>query len=245
MFNLTNKVKKAFTLAEVLITIGIIGVVASMTIPTLMKDIEKKDLVTANKKARAVLLAGLKKAAYDNGGTLNGYNLGANLGEYFRLAKNCNTATTDRYSCWHATGVAKMPQRDGTYVDWAGATTGSAVTMDGMFLRISSGVLNCGREDGTVNRDAQNTGSQTACYTVNYGDYCTTIYADLNGSRKPNVFGQDIREIQVYSDGYVKFPGDSSGSHGVQYTQLQDSSSYTSTGDCYDPNSYSVDKLSD
>ena len=34
-----NNNKKAFTLAEVLITLGIIGVVAAMTIPTLMTNI--------------------------------------------------------------------------------------------------------------------------------------------------------------------------------------------------------------
>lgn len=34
--------KKAFTLAEVLITLGIIGVVAAMTLPTLIRNYEKK-----------------------------------------------------------------------------------------------------------------------------------------------------------------------------------------------------------
>ncbi|MBO6088255.1 prepilin-type N-terminal cleavage/methylation domain-containing protein, partial [bacterium] len=32
-----KKIKKAFTLAEVLITLGVIGVVASITLPTLIK----------------------------------------------------------------------------------------------------------------------------------------------------------------------------------------------------------------
>ena len=35
--------KSAFTLAEVLITLGIIGVVAAMTIPTLMTNITKNN----------------------------------------------------------------------------------------------------------------------------------------------------------------------------------------------------------
>lgn len=34
--------KKAFTLAEVLITLGIIGVVAALTIPTLVNNYRKK-----------------------------------------------------------------------------------------------------------------------------------------------------------------------------------------------------------
>lgn len=36
--------KKAFTLAEVLITLGIIGVVAAMTLPTLVGNIRKNKL---------------------------------------------------------------------------------------------------------------------------------------------------------------------------------------------------------
>ena len=40
------KKKIAFTLAEVLITLGIIGVVAAMTIPTLIADYQEKVTVT-------------------------------------------------------------------------------------------------------------------------------------------------------------------------------------------------------
>ena len=41
----------AFTLAEVLITLGIIGVVAAMTMPTLINNINKKHWITGYKKA--------------------------------------------------------------------------------------------------------------------------------------------------------------------------------------------------
>ena len=40
------KSKKAFTLAEVLITLGIIGVVVAMTMPTLINNYQKKLAVT-------------------------------------------------------------------------------------------------------------------------------------------------------------------------------------------------------
>ena len=42
--------KKAFTLAEVLITLGIVGVVAAITIPTLIASYQKKEAVNALKK---------------------------------------------------------------------------------------------------------------------------------------------------------------------------------------------------
>src|SRR5574344_1279612 len=47
-----EKTKKslAFTLAEVLIVLGIIGIVAALTIPTLMANVQKQQYVTALKK---------------------------------------------------------------------------------------------------------------------------------------------------------------------------------------------------
>ena len=41
-----NNKKFAFTLAEVLITLGIIGVVAAMTMPSLIANYKKKQAVT-------------------------------------------------------------------------------------------------------------------------------------------------------------------------------------------------------
>lgn len=42
--------KKGFTLAEVLITLGIIGVVAAMTMPSLIQNYRKKEATTRIKK---------------------------------------------------------------------------------------------------------------------------------------------------------------------------------------------------
>ena len=47
--------KKAFTLAEVLITLGIIGVVAAITLPTLIANYQKKVLETQYKVAVTTL----------------------------------------------------------------------------------------------------------------------------------------------------------------------------------------------
>ena len=52
--------KQAFTLAEVLITLGIIGVVAAMTIPTLMQKTNDKELVSGTLKMGSVLSNALK-----------------------------------------------------------------------------------------------------------------------------------------------------------------------------------------
>lgn len=52
--------KRGFTLAEVLITLGVIGVVAALTLPTVINNGNKKALETQNKKAQTVLANGIK-----------------------------------------------------------------------------------------------------------------------------------------------------------------------------------------
>ena len=59
--------KKAFTLAEVLIVIGVIGVVAAMTIPSLINFYKVKELEVRFKKADAILSQALLKTANEAG----------------------------------------------------------------------------------------------------------------------------------------------------------------------------------
>ena len=59
--------KAAFTLAEVLITLGIIGVVAALTLPTLIQNHQKQVYVTQLKKAYSTLGNAFNKMAVDEG----------------------------------------------------------------------------------------------------------------------------------------------------------------------------------
>ena len=60
-----------FTLAEVLITLGIIGVVAAMTLPTLINNIKHKELNTQLKKSYSVLSQAILRMGEDTGLTIN------------------------------------------------------------------------------------------------------------------------------------------------------------------------------
>lgn len=59
--------KKAFTLAEVLITLGIIGVVAAMTLPALVGNYKKKVTVTRLKKFYSTMQQAIQLAEKDYG----------------------------------------------------------------------------------------------------------------------------------------------------------------------------------
>lgn len=60
---------KAFTLAEVLITLGVIGVVAALTLPTVINNIRTKDLESRFKKMDTLIQEAIKKTVYEYGYT--------------------------------------------------------------------------------------------------------------------------------------------------------------------------------
>lgn len=60
---MTIRFFKGFTLAEVLITLGIIGVVAAMTIHSLINTYRAKELETRFKKADSIIQQALRKTA--------------------------------------------------------------------------------------------------------------------------------------------------------------------------------------
>lgn len=59
--------KKAFTLAEVLITLGIIGIVASMTLPVLVEKHQKRVVVTRLQKFYTNINQAIRLSEADNG----------------------------------------------------------------------------------------------------------------------------------------------------------------------------------
>lgn len=62
-----NNKKFAFTLAEVLITLGIIGVVAAMTMPSLITNYQEKQRVSQLKKVYSALSQAFVSAVQENG----------------------------------------------------------------------------------------------------------------------------------------------------------------------------------
>ena len=62
-----NKNKKGFTLAEVLITLGIIGIVAAMTMPSLIQNHQKRVTAERLKKMYTTLRTAIDLAELDNG----------------------------------------------------------------------------------------------------------------------------------------------------------------------------------
>ena len=59
--------KKGFTLAEVLITLGIIGIVAAMTLPSLINNYKKRETVEKLKTTYSLISNAMERAKADYG----------------------------------------------------------------------------------------------------------------------------------------------------------------------------------
>ena len=91
------KRRAAFTLAEVLITLGIIGVVAAMTLPSVINNLKHKELETAFKKQYSILSQVMQKVVLDDyGGSYNSdslVNLVNNIQKHYVKAAYCINGT--------------------------------------------------------------------------------------------------------------------------------------------------------
>ena len=180
-----TKVKFAFTLAEVLITLGIIGIVAAMTIPTLITNYHKKQTVTKLQKAISVLNQAYK-LSYDDVGEpsiTESYNIGSD--EYFKTywAPYIKTSLfcTSYEQCgykeafpWH--DLNNNVIRIGVVVNNRRATF---YTPDGFLYVIF-----------TASGPAENLLADS------------NVFVDINGGTGPNVIGKDLFILQrVQEDG--------------------------------------------
>ena len=99
--------RNAFTLAEVLVTLGIIGVVAAMTLPTVIANVRYHELKTRLKKTYSELNQIAQKFYYDEGMSVPDYT-------YVGSGSSSNAFFRD-FLPKQITGFAKM--NDWTYAD--------------------------------------------------------------------------------------------------------------------------------
>lgn len=66
----------AFTLAEVLITLGIIGIVAAMTLPAVINDTKNKELEVGFKKGYSIISQAVMRMQSEEGMIANTNNYG-------------------------------------------------------------------------------------------------------------------------------------------------------------------------
>jgi prepilin-type N-terminal cleavage/methylation domain-containing protein len=73
---------KGFTLAEVLITLGVIGIVAALTIPNVITNYKKKQTVTQLKATYSIINQAIKMSEAENG-DISGWNRNMSRFEFY------------------------------------------------------------------------------------------------------------------------------------------------------------------
>lgn len=194
-----TKVKFAFTLAEVLITLGIIGIVAAMTIPTLSQKLYEKRTVTQLRAVQSILAQAIKAAEAEDG-EVEGWGLkqdhskedaeliAEKLLKHMKVAHDCGTEPDTNGFCF--------PNITYTYLN--GNKTPNYASQDNYYKII----LNNGASI-FMQSYADNTDNDEGYINFN---------VDINGPKPPNTVGKDLFDFN-YSKGSVR-PNGAPGSAG-------------------------------
>ena len=166
--------KNGFTLAEVLITLGIIGVVAAMTMPTLMNSTNGAQYRTAYKKALSVLsqavVLNVALDDYDLSQATVSSNTDTTSASLYALFNN-RMNVVERSEQWNAS--------NNTAVAFGGAATGNYTLFfnDGITFTFPKAAANCSEAKkckGVIDiNGAKNPNKEVSCDANTSGNNCT------------------------------------------------------------------------
>lgn len=204
--------KKGFTLAEVLITLGIIGIVAAMTLPALMSKYKEQELATRTKKTYSVINQAIQKYQADSEtigdvtGLFDTTKTSAqtvdDFSKYFTPVRICKTGCKDlsyeiKYSSALEGDTGKNESSNMGYYPKFVLPDGAVISIlqeNGCNRTYTSNAYN---SDGSLKRNPDGT-------IVTYNDTqtsCASIFFDVNGPALPNQFGRDVFEMRIRADG--------------------------------------------
>lgn len=184
MKNYKNKNNTGFTLSEILITLGIIGVVFAMTIPTLMNKTNDAELKVRAKKAYSAMANAYNLAIAENGGGFGPLSVGTTVSydkfnaikSKMRVIKECAYNTSVFGECWASEGVGLAS------ADPTGCSS---------FKNISSAQ---GRNTSFISQD----GAAFMLYSYSSTTGADFIAVDVNGLKKPNEWGKDAFIVTLH-----------------------------------------------
>lgn len=191
--NNTKENNNGFTLAEVLITLLIIGVVAGLVVPNLINDSQNAEFKAAWKKSYSEIDQATRLIMLDNGGTLLGTfpdyrtSFKSEYVKYLSYTKNCN-ASYSNGNCWHKNWEYYF--LNGTKIAWEDVS--GIILSNGSLLRF----------DG---RSGESENCITTKNSNAFQGICGWINVDVNGFKGPNTLGKDIFDVYILKDRILPF----------------------------------------
>ena len=169
-------VKSGFTLAEVLITLGIIGVVAAMTLPSIIQKKHKKDMEVAFKKAYGALETAVYSLSPDTYASYAGDVAGQSTVFFDDLMKKYKILKTGRWEQFYAKNNK---------------------------IKIKTYTLNEGSQNNCVGLPKVIMTDGSAIQAI-HNCFAQWIVIDTNGPKKgPNAYGHDIFNFTLSDKGRI------------------------------------------
>ena len=215
--------QRGFTLAEVLITLGIIGVVAAMTLPAVINNVQNKQLETSFKKSYSNFAQVTQRVILEDFGgqvpenfTVDNFNeLVNSYKKYYINAKRCSGNSSET-GC-PVTGTSNFCTfMQNNYKNYNSKHNGGCIGNDALTNTV---------DGATIFFDKAGT-SETV-----YGKIIVAI--DVNGwNKKPNRWGHDIFVFQISSNNGKVLPMGIDGSQwqAEEYCSISASSTYNGYG---------------
>ena len=197
----------AFTLAEVLITLGVIGVVAALTIPTLLSNYKSRTWSTAATVFERRFEEALKVMNVSD--TLEGYqstkDFVSELNKHLKINKICNNVTdcfADRIG-WEILDISKGTTFE--EIDLSNITSAAGLGHNDWNTEALGFQLN----NGATGIIAYNPNCKGNKYDNQFiGTECIAVVYDTSGFSKPNTYNKDVRGINANITGNCLFKSD-------------------------------------
>jgi len=181
--------RKGFTLAEILITLTVIGVVAALTIPTLLQNTNQAELKTAWKRNFAEINQATMQIANESGGSLTNafadsnamVNAYASHLNYITKCYSNDVYTPLGSACWHADNSWYHLSGRKNEENWGAKlviNNGSLLQFNAVFPDCTWGI--------SPKHDA-----------------CGYGIIDVNGFKSPNMIGKDIFSFYITKPGVI------------------------------------------
>ncbi len=203
--------KRAFTMAETLITLAIIGVVAAITIPTLIYNYQKKLWANQFLDNVSILAQGMKALIVNEGctgsdlicthlfpsGNLDDSHyerLDNAMKKVFKVTKSCINSDT---SCaYYVHGLNYSFTENNSKLGLNIWNSGNISTSGRFLYELANGSI-----ISIVNRGCTPTSYPEISKSLKVR--CADIVFDINGKKAPNTFGRDIFGVVLSADGDI------------------------------------------
>ncbi len=190
--------KKGFTLSEILITLGIVGIVAVLTVPSVMRNYRNRLYVAQLQKTYSQITNAVEAIMHEE-----------NVDNYYETtagaASSCNTSGVCTkgigYFLQNHFKLAKKNCSSGTKPCTGGSSNSSYKLINGG--NISGGIPASAICVQTVNGAA-------ICGFHNSTNSVTSLVIDVNGPGEPNIAGRDVFSADIKRDGSLSDYGSGS-----------------------------------